>query len=237
MNRPSLAITRLLYATQFWFLLLMWVGCVVGVVLIVAGVALFRDITVSGWDQAVQVIRWLALGYGTYLTGRLLSQLIAHGQTRRDFMIHVSGFVTAVSAVLAGLMTVGYLVERLIYRALGWPHKVDDDRLFTSSTDVAPIYISYLVLFLVWTIIGAMLGAAFYRLEAGGALFLPVALVLALGSGMLIRFGGLPLFSSLPDLRDLPLAAIVGLGALIYAAGVGITWALVRDLPVRSATG
>ncbi|HEY7606716.1 MAG TPA: hypothetical protein VID07_08085, partial [Actinomycetes bacterium] len=53
-------------------------------------------------------------------------------------------------------------------------------------------------------------------------------------TGYAIGFNGLPLVGAVVDVAELPLAATLALCLAGLLPGVAATWALVRDLPIRS---
>ena len=90
-------------------------------------------ITESVWDPAVSVVRWFALGYGVYLINRLLPLYVAAGRTRREFLGSVALFLAGAGAVLAALLTLGFALEGVLYRAMDWPHRVATERRRTAE--------------------------------------------------------------------------------------------------------
>jgi hypothetical protein len=53
-------------------------------------------------------------------------------------------------------------------------------------------------------------------------------------TGYAIGFNGLPLLGSVVDLARVPLAGTLALLLAGLLPGVAVTWALVRDIPIRS---
>ncbi|HLL64166.1 MAG TPA: hypothetical protein VK453_00285 [Micromonosporaceae bacterium] len=229
-------IARLLFRTHLPFLLLAWLGFAVFVAVVVAVISLFRPITISGWDGASGVVRWAAAGYGAYLTGRLLPVFIAHGQTRRDFMIQTSVFAAVAVAAYAALATIGYALEGLLYRAVDWPQRFQEDRIFTASDQVLPIFITHAVMLLGWMIAGAFLAAAFYRLDGGGLVAIPVAILLVATASLAVGYNSLPFVGAFIQRLDAPVIATAVLAAASILAGAGLTWGLVRDVPIKTRT-
>jgi hypothetical protein len=83
---------------------------------------------------SARVVRWFALGYGFYLVNRLLAVCVAHGRTRREFLRSVALYVVVGGAALGTLLTLGFALEAVLYRAMDWPHRVADERLFDAPT-------------------------------------------------------------------------------------------------------
>lgn len=238
-TRPALRrwpVARLLFATHLVFLGLVWLAFVALVAAAAVGIATFGRVTGSVWDPAATILRWFALGYGSYLIGTLLPTYVAHGQTRRDVMAQLTVFILVGGTLFAALMTLGYALERLLYGLAGWPHVLRAGRLFTAADQYGLIFLTMCGVLLVWTIAGALLSAGFYRSSDLGLATVPIALVLVALSGLGVGFGTLPLVGRLLGIADLPLPLTVALCAVAFALGVAATWALVRTLPLRNLT-
>lgn len=113
-------IGRLLYATQLPFLLICTAVFAGALLVLTFAIDLRATITESVWDPAVSVVRWFALGYGVYLSNRLLPLYVAAGRTRREFLGSVAQFLVGAGAVLAALLTLGLALEGVLYRVMGW---------------------------------------------------------------------------------------------------------------------
>jgi hypothetical protein len=79
--------------------------------------------------------------------------------------------------------------------------------------------------------------AAYYRINpatggAGAAVRLPRQYPLVTGYG--VGFSGLPFVGAVVDVADVPLAATLGLCMAGLLPGAAVTWALVRDIPIRN---
>lgn len=205
-----------------------------GIVLLVS---IFAPIEVSGWDMATQLTRWYGGGLGVYLTAVYLPLYIAHGYTRRAFLQQLPVLIGSVSVLMAGLVTLGYGLEHLVYRLGGWDQGLTSDLLFSSATEFALIAVSFGLVVLVYLVGGALAGAAFYRNGALGAALVPLLLLVAAANEVAMR-------------SDVPLPTMVvrlGLpgegGSVGLASGVGVgsvalmavaLWSVARDLPIRS---
>jgi hypothetical protein len=229
-------IARLLFATHLPFLLICWAVFAVAVLVLTIGIAVRGEITRSVWDPAVTVVRWFALGYGLYLLNRLLPVYVAHGRTRREYLRSIAVFTVGGAAVLSALLTLGFALEAELYRAMEWPHRVAPERLFDSPDQYPLIFLSYWAMLLVWTTIGLLLAAGFYR--AGGSELVVVLLALAMVvvTGFAIGFNGLPFVGAVVEVADVPLAVTLGLCAAGLLPGAALTWVLVRDIPIRPKT-
>lgn len=217
-----LVIARYLFSSHALFLLMFLGAFYLLVAVVIAVAALFTPITLSGVDVAGQVLHWLALGYG-YSAAGLLTTMLVHGRTRREFLLQHPLFQFVISAVLAALVTGVYAVEAVVYRAAGWPRKLQDHRIFEAD-DHLLVFTAYWSMLAVCLMTGAFVGAAVLRWEAAGVLALLPAAVLIVYAG------------AAHGLFSLPFARI-GLGPAAVAAMVVVGWALlwppVRDMPVR----
>ncbi|GAA2533172.1 hypothetical protein [Pilimelia columellifera] len=238
MNRPARRwpIAYLLLTTHLPFLVFCLAGLLVVAGLVLGGVAVFGAVRISALDVGGQLLRWLALGYGYYLLRTMLPMVLVHGRTRREYLCQVPVFQLITTGVLAGATTLGYAAESLLYRAAGWPHQLAEARLYSDTTDHLVIFASYWMMLLGWMATGSFLGAAFYRLRAGGVLALPVALLLLAVNGLSNGVLSLP-FIKLDLLpQDLGVPAALTLGAASTLVAVGLCWLLARDMPLRTRT-
>lgn len=228
------SVARLLFATQLPFLLIVWVVFAAAVVVLTVAIHVLGTVNRSVWDPAVTVVRWFALGYGVYLVYRLLPVLVAHGRTRREFLHSVALFVVAAGAVVAALLAAGFAIEGLLYRILDLPQRVAPERLFDAPTQYPRIFLTYWAMLVVWTTIGLLLAAGFYRSGGNELVVLALALVMVVVTGYGIGFNGLPFVGAVVDVADLPLAGSLALCLAGLLPGAAVTWALVRDLPIRN---
>jgi hypothetical protein len=238
MSRPQQrnrwAIARLLFASHLPFLVAMWGVLVVVVAALVAGIAAFGTVTGSVWDHAVALLRWFALGYGIHLGSRLLPVHIAHGQTRRAFVVQATLFVVVAAAVLAALIVLGHALEGVLYRAMDWPQRLPSERLYSSPGQLPEAFTTFWLLLAGWTMVGAFLATAFYRPGGWGLVAIPLAVAVVQLLGIAVGFGVLPFARGLFDIADVPLPATVALGAGGFLVAAALTWALARDIPIRN---
>jgi hypothetical protein len=234
-GRPDRAVARLLFADHLPLLLLVWAAYAVAVAGVTIGIAAFGTVGASVWDRAAALLRWLALGYGAHLTYTLLPSFVAHGRTRREFSVQAAAFLVVAVAVLAVLMALGYALEAVVYRAMAWPQELSPARLYASAGQVPLIVLTFVVVFAVWTVAGALLAAGFYRDDGSALLAIPVALLMVTLAGIGVGYGGLPLADRLLGIDGDGLGVPgVALAAGAFVVAVALTWALVRDLPVRT---
>jgi hypothetical protein len=222
----------------FAFNVLLWLGFFAAMVAITVGIAIFGEVRSSIWFNGTQLLRWLTFGTGLWLTGVHLHIHLAHGVTRHEFLRRTNVFVVLFAGLAAALTAAGFLLEAALYRMAGWPQTISQDTLFDSAGQVGPILLGYLVLYLVWTVTGAMIAAAYRRLSLLGllaAVLVGVALVSAAEAAVGTRM--FPLLGTIFEewTGSVATAATVGIGG--FAAGLAATWALARDVRLRAEAG
>jgi hypothetical protein len=232
-----------LLAANMWFALIVWAGFLAAVAAVGATIAIVGTLTYSIWEMAAQVPRWYALFVGVALVREFLPLYVAHGQTRRQFGGHAAITATLFAPFVAALIVIGYLIEAGIYRLAGLEQAIQHAHLFTAPTQVPLVFAEYALETLTWIVVGAFLGAAFYRLEGGGFLAIPVGIALvllaesAIGSEVQLPFlwdnagpVGAAIGYSLPQSPAMAVAVVVG----TYLIGLALTWSLIRDVPLRN---
>jgi magnesium-transporting ATPase (P-type) len=217
-------IARYLLGTHTVFLLMILFGLYVATAVVIGVVSFFADITLSGADMLSHALPWAAIGYGAS-TATLLSTVLVHGRTRREFLLQHPIFQVITTAAIAAMITGVFALETVAYRALGWEQKVQDQRIY-SATEYGTIFGAYWSMLLIWLMVGVFFGVLMYRCDAFGLVaIVPAALIL-------ITTGGVNGFFSLPFARtDLPLAPVTLVAvALAYA----MLWFTARDVPLKT---
>jgi hypothetical protein len=230
------SIARMLFAGQLPFLLLAWVVFAAAVLVLTFAIDLRVTITRSVWDPAATIVRWFALGYGFYFINSLLPVYVAHGRTRREFLRGLALFLVVGAAMVAALLTIGFALEGVLYRAMDWTHEVAPERLFDAAGPWPLVFLSYWAMLLIWTTIGVLLAAGFYRSGGGELVVILLALAMVVVTGYGIGFDGLPFVAGVVDVADVPLAETLGLCLAGLLPGAAVIWALVRDIPLRNRT-
>lgn len=219
------------------FIGLIGVGYFVVALLVTAGIATWGEVETSTWEQATELARLFGLFWVVWLIHAYLAAYVAHGVTRREFMARTVLFVVAQAALLAALVTAGYLAERLVFELADWPQALTDDHAFGSPTDVPAIFAAYGVVFLVWGAVGAMGAAGFYRDEgAWGLVAVPVGVLLVMPSDLAVDAGGPPFVDAILDLGGGRLGLALVLCVLSAGLALAGAWALLRDVAIRSKT-
>ncbi|BEL04948.1 hypothetical protein Q0Z83_031390 [Actinoplanes sichuanensis] len=221
-------ILRFLSSEHLVFLFLFLAAGYLLTVLVVPVFGLFRPVTLSAVDIAGQVVFWLAVGYG-YGAATLLSTVVSHGRSRREFAAQYPVFQLLTAIVLAALITVVYAGEAALYRVVGWTRHLQDQRIFEAG-DYPLIFVAYLCMLMSCLVAGAFTATGFYRWESGGVLvLLPAAAVLAFGGTMTgffdLSFARLPVSGA---------AGLLAVTAAAVAGGVALLWLSVRDVSLRT---
>lgn len=183
-------------------------------------VSAFRGVEISGWNVVTsQVARWFLFGVGVYVIHNLLPIAVAHGRTRREFLLASFGFSVVLAFVMALLGWLGFVVEGGIYSLMDW------------QADEHGSPVAYFLMFLVWCAVGMFCAAAFDRFSLGGIFSVPVGLVL-----VVVTTVGIPGSGNLPFIRDIPVLLGSGrhlVSVVAFLVALAGTWAIARDMPIR----
>ncbi|WP_330274216.1 hypothetical protein OG205_00530 [Lentzea sp. NBC_00516] len=186
-------------------------------------VSVFRDVEISAWNVvASQIGPWFLLFMGVYAIHVMLPIAVAHGRTRREFLVAASGFSVVLALVMTAVEWLGFLAEGGIYSLMDW------------RADEHSTQLTYLLMYLVWIAVGMLCAAAFDRFGAGGILVLPVALALVVATRVqLPGSGNLPFLDEIPDALGPEWYLLLAVSFVVALAG---TWAIARDMPIRTRT-
>lgn len=180
----------------------------------------FRDVEISAWNVVTsQIARWFLFWVGIYVIHNQLPIAVAHGRTRREFLVAASAFSVVLALVMTVIAWAGFLVESAIYSVMGW------------NADAHGTVVAYFLMFLVWCAVGMFCAAVFDRFGAAGVFSVPMGLLL-----VMVTTAGIPRAGSLPFIPDLPSLLgggwqLVSVGAFLVA--VAGTWVVARGMPVR----
>ena len=221
-------IARYLFSAHTVFLVLFLGALYLLVGVILAVVAMRGPASISAVDVAGQVLHWLAVGYGYSAVG-VLTTMVVHGRTRREFLLQHPVFQLVTTVVLAALITGVYAAEAVLYRAAGWTQAMQGNRVFAAG-DYPMIFLAYTSMLAVCLMTGTFTGVWMARWEGSGAAALIPAAVL------LLVAGGANGFFSLPFARFGADGApwLVAVSAAAFAVGWVLLWAAGRDLPLRT---
>ncbi|WP_430782345.1 hypothetical protein [Actinoplanes sp. G11-F43] len=221
-------IARYLFVNHTTFLMACLAGLYVLGAIAIGVAATLTTVRISVVDIGGQVLHWLALGYG-FSAASLLSTMIVHGRTRREFLVQHPVFQVVTAGLLAALVTGVYAAEAAVYRAAGWRWKLQEQHVFESG-DHLMIFVAYWSMLALSLMIGAYVGSAFFRGDGAIAVSLLAAPVLVLAGGAVNGFFTLP-FARL-ELDSA--AAVAGLSVPLFAVAWALLWVTVRDVPLRA---
>jgi hypothetical protein len=226
---------RVLLTAHLTFTAILWVLFTVLVIVATGIVAAAGGVSESVLHHAAtQAPRWLMFGLGIDVISTYLRIQLAHGRTRREFTGQAVGYTVILSGFSAVLVTLGYLLERGVYAVFGWPQKLSRGGLFTAADQYPAIFGTYWLIFLMWTVAGLVIGLGFFRSPGLGLLTIPLGLAIVLPSVTATRNSGMPIFGD--ELADLEFGAatVLGASAALFVLGVGLFWAIVRTVPMKS---
>lgn len=233
----SWRLPRPLLRDSLRFTSLAWIGTLVTMLGVTLAFAYFSHVPGSLWGFVSQPARWYLAIVTGYLVYTMLPLYVTHGRTRRDAATELLIVLLANAGLAALLVTVGYLLESGLYGIGGWAQTLPDQGGLVSLGTLPRISAEHTLVFLVWTGVGAFVGAAFYRFKENGWPSLLVATVLLLlasvaGGDSLGPFSrpfewlvaeGMPL---------LGLSAAVSLACLLST--VWLAWRVVRNVPIHN---
>ena len=222
------------FGEQALFLVMVWAGFSLTILLVTFGVSIFREIEVSGWSMGSSAARWFVFAIACYLAYSVLPLHVTHGQTRRDFAARFMAFVPLYGALTALLTVLTFYIEGAVYAMMGWPHVIETGALYDSA--LGPVaFLEIWLIAAVWTGAGGMVAAGWYRNGWLGGLLTTLAVLVALLSATTMGDHDTPFFwvgSQFGLEPSIPLAIVshIAFLALFYA----IFWFVVRDMPVHS---
>jgi hypothetical protein len=127
------------------------------------------------------------------------------------------------------------VVERFAYARFGWSDRMTTSHLFRNGYDVLPMFLEYELIFLAYTVAGALIGAVYYRFGGiRGTLLLPLAglpgaIVEALVSGWYQSEDRVGLSGSVSAGLVLVLISVAAI--VVGAAALHL---VIRDVPIQS---
>lgn len=212
-----------------------WTILVVIVIAIAATLDAFGHLNGSIWDNATQVPAWYAGGIAGYVAWQTVPMMVANGRTRRDAGIEAGLFALTTSMAITILITIGFLIEHVVFRITGWPPTIDEMHFFTSQTDLGPMVVEYTLLYTGWSTVGMMVGLAFYRYDDIGRwlILLPASILIGIIDLFTSGPSGMVLdqFYTLPN-ATLFTATLATLTCSLIA--LAIAWRMLRALPIRN---
>ncbi|MET0416787.1 MAG: hypothetical protein ABW022_12290 [Actinoplanes sp.] len=205
----------------------LWVGAILVLVVSIGLVAItqYGPVKFSFWLViAGAMAKYWPLVVGIIMISMYFRQFVAHGVTRREFLLAVAGCGLTFAAAFAVVVTAGHALESAV---LGLADQRDAGYPLAGAGELGRIFPQSLAYFTS----GVLITACFYRFRpwVGVALIAPGALPLAAAAVLL----PLDEFGNTGDL--LPYGPALALTLAAIAAGAAATWAVLRDTPIRRA--
>lgn len=228
---------RILVEDYLSFTALVWAGLLIFTFVTTYVVSLFRDISISAWEVAAGAAPWFLGFMSGFLMYQVVPMFIANGRTRRDTFIEWLIFGGLFATLAALLMTVGFLVEYVVYGIADWPRTLENDHMFATHTDVVPMFGELLLTYLVWVAAGGFIGVSLYRSEDLGWLsiipgFVLVGIVGSFSRTSLGPFGFIT--HRFPDFTTSNWLVAIPTALVCCAIAVWAAWSVIRELPLRS---
>ncbi len=229
---------RILITSHLSFVVVAWVLFTVVVGLVIGGVALSSPGPADSiWHHAAaQAPRWLMFGLGVDAVTTYLRLQLAHGGTRRSYLGQTTAYSVVLTGGAAALITVGYLLERGLYALLGRPQRLSGDSLFDTAGQYHVIFGTYWLTFLMWTVAGTLIGLGFFRWNTAGLLTIPLGVVLVVPALVAASNNGLPILGRQLAGIEMSDGLLLTAFAVLFPLGVALIWAIVRNVPMKSAT-
>jgi hypothetical protein len=217
---------------------LTWTGIVAGLYAfnMVINTTIGESRDSSLWDVGVLVVRYALLAGGIVVARSYVPVFVVHGITRRDS--YTGGVPVALGlAVLVALgATLVFWFESIGYEAAGWPHDMagrDAYRIYDALDQYGLVLVELLAVSVAHIVSGLLIGSAMERWGDAGGLFIPVAVLPAAITEMVLGAGIVGMW--LVDLTGIESPApgvAVAISAVVVAAGVAGIRLLTRDAPV-----
>jgi hypothetical protein len=225
---------RVLLTAHLSFALIAWSALVVLTAVVTAGATIWTQIDRSFWHYpATFAARWFAFGLGVDAVTTYLRLHVAHGRTRRDFLRQLWPHLLVLSAFLALLVAIGYLVEGGVYALMDWPRQLPSPALFGTADNLPGVIGAFMLMFVLWAVAGVLLAAAFTRNFVLGLITVPFGLLIITPSELVAGTTAVPLIQDVMQAMGLPTAMSIGLGLVGIVVGGAAIWGIVRDMPVR----
>lgn len=222
---------------QSWLLAMLAGAAFIVAMVIVFVTNFFRDIEISAWEVVGSIAPWYVAVMAGWITFTLAPMYVAHGKTRQFVFrewLTTGAFMTVIGAVL---MTLGYLLEHMIYNIANFAGRTSPENFFDSATDVPMMMLQYLLHFAVWFVLGGFVGISLYKSDDVGWISIPIAIALAAAAGTLgyssSGFMGI-VRRVIPaiDVDSLWLQVPILLAVLVF--GVLITRKILSDISLRN---
>lgn len=230
------------------FALMIWAGTLVTAFVLVFIVSFWHDISASAWHIVGQPARWFLFALAIHIGWTQFELYVAHGRTRRAFMLEALQFLAAFAPLMAVIFALSFLMEAGYYSLMGWTQGIGEDEAFYRSVfDIPLVLLQWTLTFGLWMAGGLFIGAMWYRSTVLGVVSLFVGIACALISTaaigeVTINFGqgSNPASALVHAMLFIAVQASThGIGAVVLlhvvmtALLIGLAWLVLRDAPIR----
>ncbi|WP_350281173.1 hypothetical protein [Kribbella sp. HUAS MG21] len=199
---------------------------------------LTSGVTSSSWDYGTQSPKYFSMAIGITVFPAYFSLVVSQGITRRMFSVAVGIYLTGAAVATSLLWVVVYQGERGLYAWQGWPDKLNNPHLFTSTTQLGLVFAEFFLLILSHEASGWLLGITFVRFGFWrGILMLPVALVPAAAAEFLLVAQWLADILDNLGYQRPPLAVAVPSVLLVSVLGGYAGYRLLRPMALKPPKG
>jgi hypothetical protein len=218
----------------YWSIMLAIYAAIMTVILTVG------DTDVSIWaTSGGSAPKYFLMAIGIMLTTAYLPVYVGNGVTRRDFARAASGYVVAVAAVYAVIMTLGFAVEYALYSDADLFGDLTDPYPVRSVADALTVLVEEVFVGIAYLCVGWLLGTCFYRLGTWwGIGLIPVTLVPAVVAevGFDSLWAGYGINNGL-GIEPPPLWVGVLIAVVAIAAAWIANFALIRAVAIKKVSG
>ena len=215
-----------------------WVPMVAVFAAIAVGTAVFGEITGSIWNGARWVPQYFLLSIGASLTANLLRVHVAHGVTRRRFV--VAGVIVAVvlSAGYALVMELVFVIERIVLSANDITQFSGTPDLAASPGTVVEGVLSFTLIYSGYFFAGWFIASGYqcFRSLTASLLIIPVAVPPLVLEAVQWGGGPLPQLTGLADITPLGDPGWIGFGIAGVLATVVALVMMLRSVPLNHGT-
>jgi hypothetical protein len=217
----------------YWAVMLL-AFLVVGIILQLAT----TGVNSSMWDYGTQSPKYFSMAIGITLTPAFFSLLVAQGVTRRMYSLAAGIYLTGAAAATSLLWVLAYQLEHALYAWQGWPDKLTNPHLFTSTSQVGLIFAEFFLLILSHEIAGWLLGITFVRFGFWlGVLMLPLAVLPAAAAEFLLVAQWLADILNNAGYHRPPLAVAVPSVLVVSALGLYAGFRVLQPMALKPAKG
>ncbi|MGW7681928.1 hypothetical protein ACWGID_14380 [Kribbella sp. NPDC054772] len=195
-------------------------------------------VTSSMWDYGTQSPKYFSMAIGITLTPAFFALFVAQGVTRRMYSFAAGIYLTGAAAATSLLWVLAYQLEHALYAWQGWPDKLNNPHLFTSTSQVGLVFAEFFLLILSHEVAGWLLGITFVRFGFWlGVLMLPLAVLPAAAAELLLVAQWLADILNNAGYHRPPLAVAIPSVLVVSALGVYAGYRVLEPMALKPAKG